>query len=72
MSDDDRKQYPHTRTLNLPFSLPNNLIEEGYNSHGIESFVEAGHYLHHCSLFHCSNLTYRPQTGELSNTLRLC
>ena len=71
MSDDDRKQYPHTRTLNLPFSLPNNLIEEGYNSHGIESFVgKAGTlFAMHCSLFHCSNLNLSP-TNRASFLIR--
>ncbi len=62
MTDEDKSQYPLTRTLNLPYSLPNDVIEENYRRHGIESFVgKAGTlFAMHCSVFHASNLNLTP------------
>ena len=71
MTDEDKSQYPPTRTLNLPFSLPNDVIDENYKRYGIESFVgEAGTlFAMHCSLFHASNLNLSP-TNRASFLIR--
>jgi len=71
MTNEDKKQYPPTRTLNLPFSLPNNVIEENYRLNGIESFIgKAGTlFAMHCSVFHASNLNLTP-TNRASFLIR--
>ena len=71
MTNEDKKQYPPTRTSNLPFSLPNDVIEENHRRYGIESFIgKAGTlFAMHCSVFHASNLNLTP-TNRASFLIR--
>ena len=64
MTQDDLSQYPKTRTENLSYSLPNDVLEENFKKFGIESFVGSPGtiFAMHCSTFHASNLNLSPSS----------
>lgn len=63
--------YPKTRTDNLPYSLPNDILSEVYDQNGITSFVGSAGTLFamHCSTFHASGLNLTPK-GRASLLIR--